>query len=154
MGDTIKPKKKKYNKVKKDYNYDYINNISTIIKEISNVNPFQNTRKREVIEVRSLLVYVMREIEEMTYESIKNFFTDNGRKMDHATALHSYVNYPIYSHYNKKLDEYYNKLLDASTTEKIRKIKAKNIIDKADPVVAELFIFMCEKLENEKEWSN
>lgn len=145
MGDAIKSKKKKYNKTKKDLNYDYINNISTFIKEISNINPFQNTRKREVIEIRSLLIYVMRNIEGMTYESIKNYFIEKGRKMDHATALHSYVNYPIYSRYNKKLDEYFDKLLDASTTEKIRKQKAKNIIDQNDPAIAELFIYMYEK---------
>ena len=145
MGDAIKSKKKKYNKTKKDLNYDYINNISTFIKEISNINPFQNTRKREVIEIRSLLIYIMRDIEGMTYESIKNYFIKKGRKMDHATALHSYVNYPIYSRYNKKLDEYFDKLLDASTTEKIRKQKAKNIIDQNDPAIAELFIYMCEK---------
>jgi len=145
MGDAIKSKKKKYNKTKKDLNYDYINNISTFIKEISNINPFQNTRKREVIEIRSLLIYVMRDIEGMTYESIKNYFIKKGRKMDHATALHSYVNYPIYSRYNKKLDEYFDKLLDASTTEKIRKQKAKNIIDQNNPVIAELFIYMYEK---------
>lgn len=143
MGDAIKSKKKKYKK--KVYNQKNIEKISKLIKDITDINPFENTRKQEIIEIRSLLIYVMREVEGMTYEAIKNFFIRKGRQMDHATALHSYRNFPLYCRYNKKIEFYYHQILDKFGTGEARKAQAKSIIEKADPAEVELFIYMYEK---------
>ena len=142
MGEIIEPKKKYKKKV---YNKEYIEKIAKLIKDITEVNPFENTRKQEVIEIRSLLIYVMRDVENMTYEAIKNFFISKGRQMDHATALHSYRNYPLYCRYNKKLEYYFHQILDKFGTGNAKKLQAKSIIEKADPAEVELFIYMYEK---------
>jgi len=142
MGDIVEPKKKYKKKV---YNKKNVKKISKLIKDITDVNPFENTRKQEVIEIRSLLIYVMREVEGMTYEAIKNFFISNGRQMDHATALHSYRNFGLYCRYNKKIEFYYHQILDKFGTGDARKAQAKSIIEKADPAEVELFIYMYEK---------
>ena len=40
----------------------------------------------------------------MTYETIKEFFKNNGKPYDHATALHAYKNYEMYCKHNKNLE--------------------------------------------------
>ncbi len=138
-------KKNRYQSEKKIINYNYINYISKLLEEITGIDPFEHTRKLETIEIRSLLVYIMREVEGMTYERIRDYFKSKGKSFDHATALHSYRNYPMYCRYNKKLDGYFDTLISASTVGIAKKIKAKKIIDNCDPSVAEIFTYMIEK---------
>ena len=81
----------------------------------------------------------------MTYHSIKDFFNNNGKQFDHATAMHSYKNYPMYKQYNKKLDHYFNTIVSKSKSEKSKKLQAKTIIDNLPAEVAEIFTYMIQK---------
>jgi len=138
-------KKNRYQSKKRITNYNYVNYISKLLEDITDIDPFENTRRLETVEIRSLLVYIMREVEGMTYESIRDYFENKGKSFDHSTALHAYRNYPMYCKYNKKLDGYFDMLISASTVGKAKKIKAKKIIDNCDPSVAEIFTYMIEK---------
>ena len=69
-----------------------------ILKELGlDVN--QESRKREIIEARSLYFYLLKKLyPKMSLASI-------GESMDknHATVIHSLKNYPVYEQYNSKL---------------------------------------------------
>jgi len=60
----------------------------------SGINIFENTRKRDYVEVRALTCFLMREKLNMRLCSIAKFFQDNGKPMDHATVIYAVKNYP------------------------------------------------------------
>jgi len=116
--------------------------IARTLKIISGIDVFENTRKKEVIELRSLVVYILRSVENMTYNNIKQFFIINGKDYDHATALHAFNNYEMYCKYNKNLEFYFTKLVSESQSEKARKLIAKSLIDNSGVEVAETLTYM------------
>ena len=81
------------------------NGVSNLLLSLSEPELFAETRKRNVIEHRALLCYILRNNLKMTFESIADFFVANGKSYDHSTAIHSCKMYPTYRKYNKKLYE-------------------------------------------------
>jgi hypothetical protein len=69
-----------------------------ILKELGlDVN--QESRKREIIEARSLYFYLLKKLyPKMSLASIGESMNKN-----HATVIHSLKNYPVYEQYNSKL---------------------------------------------------
>jgi len=94
-----------------------------IIKE-SGVNIFENNRRKNQIEFRSLLCYLLREKLNMRWTNIAKFFSDQKKTMTHATCIHACKNYSMYKKTNKKLDE----------IEKMFTFKSKLTIDEIDRV--------------------
>ena len=80
--------------------------IADKLTKLSGKNPFENTRRKEIIEIRALLIYLLREKLNMRWMYISNFFNENGKTMTHATGMHAFKMYPIHKKYNHKLDEY------------------------------------------------
>jgi hypothetical protein len=58
-----------------------------------------------VLEIRMLLCFLLREKLGMRWINIANFFSNNGKPMTHATAIHSYKMYPVYKKHNKNLHD-------------------------------------------------
>ena len=79
--------------------------VSNLLKSLSGVDVFEQTRKRHVIEHRSLLCYILRTKLDMRWESIKKFIESKGKPYDHATAIHAVKMYSVYKKNNKKLLE-------------------------------------------------
>jgi hypothetical protein len=79
--------------------------IANKIKKLSGINIFENTRKRPVVEMRSLLCYLLREKLGMRWTNIALFFRSQGKPINHATVIHSKKLYKLYKKTNKKLDE-------------------------------------------------
>lgn len=92
-----------------NFNKKIANNLS----EISKLNPFENSRRREIIEIRSALIKILRKYQEMTLNQIACFFINNNRHMDHSTVLHSLKNYEIYIKYNPKLKKWHDFIVDS-----------------------------------------
>ena len=132
-------------KQQKQKSFTYAQQMARTLKNLTGVNVFENSRRTDVIEIRSLLVYILREVENMTYYSIRDFFIENGRPYDHTTALHAYRNYIMFTKYSPQLKEYFNIVVEKSNTEKSKKLIAKSIIDTQEPVVAEIFTYMVNK---------
>ena len=130
MGDTIEGK------------LLYAASSANLIKNTTGLDIFKNTRRREYVELRSLLIFILKDVENMTLFSIRDFFRSNGKDYDHTTVLHAYNNYPIYVNYNKDLKKYFNMIVSNSNSINSKKLLAKQIIDSSDPTVAELFIYM------------
>lgn len=133
--------KKEY-KSKRNKNIYFAQETARTIKILTGINVFENSRKKHIIETRSLLVYILRSVENMTYETIKEFFNANGKEYDHATALHAFNNYEMYCKDNKNLNEIFTHVVNNSDTENSKKLIAKSIIENSGVEVAEVFTYM------------
>ena len=58
--------------------------LATKIEELTGLNVFENTRRRNVIEVRSLLCHLLRSKLNMRWTSIAYFFQENNKHITHA----------------------------------------------------------------------
>jgi len=119
-----------------------IDYIAALLKNMSGINVFENTRKRYIVEARALFVYILRDVHGLTYYQIRDYFRTKGKAFDHSTALHAYNNYPMYCKYNPKLNIWFETLLDTSNDSQAKKIQAKRLIDILSPSVAEIFTYM------------
>jgi len=70
--------------------------IANKITEISGINLFEKTRKRNVIEHRGLLCYILREKLKMRWQKMEKFYTSQGWPVNHATLMNSYKKWYIY----------------------------------------------------------
>jgi len=95
------------------------------IKEITGINVFENTRRRSVLEVRSLLCHMMRVKLKMRWTNIANFFQENGKPITHATVINSVNTYSTNKRYNSSLAEVENYFVfkDDFTIDEINKLK-------------------------------
>lgn len=82
--------------------------IADKIKKLSGVNIFEDTRRRPIVEMRSLLCYLLREKLGMRWTNIALFFKSQGKPINHATVIHSKRLYTLYKKTNKKLEEIEN----------------------------------------------
>jgi len=73
------------------------------IEEITGLNVFENTRRRNVVEVRSLLCHLLRLKLGMRWTSIAEFFQDNGKHITHATVINAVNTYPTNKKFNSNL---------------------------------------------------
>ena len=99
--------------------------ITDKIKLLSGVNVFEQTRTNDVVEMRSLVCYLLRDKRSMRWTAIAEFFVKNNKSMNHATVIHAVKNYPLYCKHNKKLIQY-EKLFTFSNTltvDEVNKIK-------------------------------
>lgn len=106
------------------------NKIAKEIIDISGIDVFKNTRKREYIEMRSLLTFMLRHHCNMKFKEIRDFYESNGKNYDHATALHSLKSFETHRRYNPKIDKYFDVvLLRIRNKSKLRKALINHIID-------------------------
>ena len=79
--------------------------IANKIELVSGIKIFEDTRRKPVIELRSLLVYLLREKLGMRWLNIALFFKTRGKPMHHATLIYSNRNYKMYKKTNEHLKE-------------------------------------------------
>ena len=79
--------------------------IGGTINKISGINIYGNTRSRKVVEHRALMCYLLRDKLNMRWRYIAEFFNDQGKHMDHSTAIHAVKMYSVYKRHNKSLAE-------------------------------------------------
>ena len=94
--------------------------IAKEINKIAKVDVFQNTRKREVVEARSLLSFILYKYEKMTLQEIGNLFKQKGRSGNHTTVLHSIKCFEKNNKYNNRIQRWLLKI-----TRQLRDIDAK-----------------------------
>jgi hypothetical protein len=80
--------------------------IAKQVNKLSGIDVFENTRKRENIEARSLLNTVLYKYKKMSLSQIKDFYIQNGKSSHHTTVLHSLRNFDIFKNYNTELMEW------------------------------------------------
>jgi len=118
--------------------------ISDKIIKKTGINVFENSRKKEVIHYRSLLIYLLREKMNLRWINISLFFKANEKDITHATIIHSHHYYNVYKEENSKLKELEKQFnfapIDIDTIDKIdfleRKIEnLKKKIEKYEKVI-------------------
>tara|TARA_R100000657_G_C4670398_1_gene114778 strand:- start:815 stop:1345 length:531 start_codon:yes stop_codon:yes gene_type:complete len=77
--------------------------IAEQLQDMTKVNIFDNSRKQDIVDVRSLLCYLLREKLNMRWTNIARFFNENGKNMTHATVMHCVKKYPSHKKANKDL---------------------------------------------------
>jgi len=73
------------------------------LKEASGVNPFEDTRRLDVIEVRALLCFILRDKLRMRWIAIKEVFLNHGKKTSNSSLMNSCSNYIKYKQVSKTL---------------------------------------------------
>ena len=86
-------------------------NIADKITSLSAINVFSNTRQRKVVEVRSLLTYLLRDKLKMRWKNIVLFYVQSGKEINMANVMHSYKKYSEYKKNNPKLIEFENEFV-------------------------------------------
>jgi hypothetical protein len=89
-----------------------INNLINLINEEAGIDIFRNTRVRQYVESRALLIYILRYYFRMRLSEIQTLFKTNGHPIHHATLLHAIKSFKdIYLPYNPPLQDLYSKTL-------------------------------------------
>jgi len=106
------------------------NKIAKDIIDISGIDVFKNSRKREYVEMRSLLTFMLRHHCNMKFTDIRDFYKSNGKSYDHATAIYSLRAFEMHRRYNPLLDKYFDiALLRVRNKAKLRRALLNHIID-------------------------
>ena len=82
--------------------------IANKIIELSGINIFEDSRKKNIVEMRSLLIHILREKLGMRWVNIALFLKANNKPVNHATLIHSVKNFEMYKKDNKQIQEIYN----------------------------------------------
>jgi len=78
------------------------------IESLSGYKVFDNTRRREVVEVRSLLYTVLKKFYRFTLREIQDLAEEYNYTITHASVIHSLKSFEVYSKYSPHLLEWYH----------------------------------------------
>ena len=82
-----------------------IKKIGDSVKEVSGLDIFDNTRRRDYVEMRALVCYILRKKLRIGLTNIALYFQSEGKTMHHATVIHLIKMYPVYKRYNSQLED-------------------------------------------------
>lgn len=90
--------------------------ISDLVKGITGLDIYQDTRKRPYVEARALFFYILKEDYGTTFKFIQDHMESKGNWFHHASLLHAVDNFQYYAKFNKKLfrarDYILNKMIE------------------------------------------
>jgi len=81
------------------------NEIAEKVIELSGINIFERSRKREIVEMRSLFFYILKNKLDMGLTEMSRYFEDSASSINHATIIWALKNYEIYKSSNKRIQE-------------------------------------------------
>ena len=90
--------------------------IAEQIKALSGLDIYKNTRQREYVEARSLLIFLMYNTLNFRLSEIENFFVSRGKHYNHATVLYALKNFNSYRQFNKNITLWLNKITNKDTS--------------------------------------
>ena len=102
------------------------------IKKLTNLDPLQESRETKIVEIRSLINHVLHSYYGLGCTNISRFYKSHGKKINHATILHSLRMWEVYSKDKScsYLNDCLHDLLDAeSSTDDIKRSYIKTKID-------------------------
>ena len=88
--------------------------IATLVKEVNmltRLDVFKNTRKREYVEARSLLMTVLKRYFKYRLMDIEEVFKQFGYPVTHATIIHGLKSFDMYLSYSEDLKEWYHAIV-------------------------------------------
>ena len=117
---------KTLNRSNRQQNIMKIETIAETIREITDVDIFEKTRKREVVELRSVATYYLRKVAGLKYRQISNEYKNNGLRIHHSTLIHSLKNYDMYRKYSDSVQQAHLSLINDNLVD-VRKYILKNM---------------------------
>lgn len=99
--------------------------VADKLKELTGLNIFKNTRRREYVELRAVFFHILRHKHRFTLRGIQEICEKNGKTINHATIVHSLKEYDMYCKANKDLD----KINDMFPIKSMPKVEIKNAIE-------------------------
>lgn len=118
--------------------------LKEIIKQETNTNIDIRTRKREVIELRSLYCNVLKQLKpNKTLQAIGDTL-----ELNHATVIHALKNYKMYEEYNPELKKFRTTILSYFTIDNEAELKELSEIEKVKQQLYKL-TFENDKLKRE-----
>jgi len=115
--------------------------IADKLKELSGIDVFENKRTKEIVKIRSLFCFLLRDKLAMRWTAIADFFIKNGKPMNHATVIYSIKNYNLYTKTDKEINDLCEMFTFDSdlTIDEVNKIKyLENKIDKLEQKIKSL----------------
>jgi hypothetical protein len=107
--------------------------VAKELEELSGLSPFRHTRKREYIDVRATLTFLLYNNLNFTLAELSRFYKSNGKPYDHATALHALKNFEVYRRYNDKIDKWLDTFQDTNQHTKLQKSMIKQNLNYLSP---------------------
>jgi|TARA_R110002153_G_scaffold46628_1_gene131640 hypothetical protein len=104
--------------------------IASKLMAITQIDIFKQTRVREYVEARALLMHIFHKYLGMTKSGIAEWFKENGKAMNHATVIHHLNDWDMTVKFNPVLSRNLNDVL-GHTGFMDQSLQAKYIIDKA-----------------------
>tara|TARA_R110002126_G_scaffold74836_1_gene186527 strand:- start:164 stop:613 length:450 start_codon:yes stop_codon:yes gene_type:complete len=86
--------------------------IAKELNRISESDVFRITRRRENVEVRSLLNYILYNYKKMPLNKITKFYNNNGWDINHATIIHSIRSFELHKKHNSDLVIWLDHIVD------------------------------------------
>jgi hypothetical protein len=118
--------------------------LKDIIKQETNTDIDIRTRKREVIELRSLYCNVLKQLKpNKTLQAIGDTL-----ELNHATVIHALKNYKMYEEYNPELKKFRTTILSYFTIDNEEELKELSEIEKVKQQLYKL-TFENDKLKKE-----
>jgi hypothetical protein len=114
-----------------------IETIAETIKELTDVNILEQSRRRSVIEMRSVANRYLIDVMGLRWTDIVREYSKNGFKTTHASIIHSYNTYGQHSFYNSDLNLIYETLLNSSKMNIIKQVNKMTVeqIEKIETIL-------------------
>jgi chromosomal replication initiation ATPase DnaA len=103
--------------------------ISEEIKEKLNVDVFENSRRQNVVDARSLFCYILRKDFHLTLYTIVDVFKSNGKEFSHCSVLHNVNTFEIARKIDYRLDEIRNGILRTANPKAVLINRVREIYD-------------------------
>ena len=104
-----------------------IETIAETIKELTDVNILEQSRRRSVIEMRSVANKYLIDVMGLRWTDIVREYSKNGFNTTHASIIHSYNTYDQHSFYNSDLNLIYETLLNSSKMNIIKQVNKMTV---------------------------
>lgn len=113
--------------------------IANTVENITGVNIFEQTRRRDVIEMRSMVNTYLTKVQNMKLMAIVNDYKKNGYNTTHPSIIHSINTYPTHSFYNRDLELIYESLLNDTKLNILNKIQnlTPEQVEKVEAIISE-----------------
>jgi len=112
---------------------------------IAGINIFENTRKRDYVEARALLMHVFREYLGLSKTNIAEYFKSRGKPMTHATVIHHLKEWEFIVKYNSALARNLNDLLGSAAKSEIGRLEyikeRLQLLDEIDIEIVYNYVF-------------
>lgn len=103
--------------------------IAAEIKDKLGVNIFEQTRRQDVVDARSLFCYILRKDYNLTLHKIAEVFNSNGKSFSHCSVIHNLSIYDVASGIDKRLEEIRYSILKTTNPKAVLINRLKDVHD-------------------------